>query len=814
VNATFTFIKALRSALARIGEHLRRGAAAYGVLLISLVLTALAFYYVRLNVEAQTHARFDETTQATQEAIERRTKAYLDAMFGARGLFYASESVTREEWDNYAEGIEPNERFEGLQALSYAQYLTPEEREAFARRAREEGLPELRPDVEPGGERRAYFPITYTGPLDEANQSTLNYDFYAEGAHKEAMDLARDSGEARATRMVYVLTEAPAGSDADLAMRTGFVVYLPIYEEGEPLGSVGERRGALEGFIVGSFISDELLAGVFRGSFNPAIDFEVYDGGDLASSPTLYDSDGILRGREAGEENTASSPTLYAGDGVSRAREEGEDTLFSKESRIEVAGREWSLYFATLPRFEEAESNLPAFVLASGVAVSLMLFGITWMLVRSRTRAERTSHDLEEANKELGTFYHSVEQELRMARRIQHALLPKDLPELEGWEIAYHYQPAREVGGDFYDFLRLKDGRVGLVIGDVSGKGIAAALVMANTQSVLRAVAQREGITPGQVLGEANEVLYAYMPPNTFVTCFYGVLDPNSGRLVYANAGHDLPCERHDGRVDELRARGMPLGLMSGVPYEEEEAVLAAGDDLLFYSDGLVEAHDPKGEMFGFPRLQGLVKAHRSSGSALIGFLLSELTRFTGKSWDQEDDITLVTLERSKVSTGDRETPLRLDAAGDNRDRRILTGFSLPSEPGNERRATEEVARAVSGLGLPERTLERLKTAVAEATMNAMEHGNRYRPEVPVKIQVLSSDRALFVYITDQGKSPVSDPDKEVPDLEAKLEGTQTPRGWGLFLIQNMVDEVRVSGNPDHHTIELVIYLRGGDGAS
>ena len=145
--------------------------------------------------------------------------------------------------------------------------------------------------------------------------------------------------------------------------------------------------------------------------------------------------------------------------------------------------------------------------------------------------------------------------------------------------------------------------------------------------------------------------------------------------------------------------------------------------------------------------------------------------------------------------------------------RRTLAELSIPSEPGNERRAMEEVARAVSGLGLPERTLERLKTAVAEATMNAMEHGNGYRPEVPVKIQALSSDRALFVCITDQGGSPVSDPDKEVPDLEAKLEGTQTPRGWGLFLIKNMVDEVRVSGNPDHHTIELVIYLKGDDDA-
>ena len=154
------------------------------------------------------------------------------------------------------------------------------------------------------------------------------------------------------------------------------------------------------------------------------------------------------------------------------------------------------------------------------------------------------------------------------------------------------------------------------------------------------------------------------------------------------------------------------------------------------------------------------------------------------------------------------------DSEGRNGTRHVLAELSVPSELGNERLAVERVAEVVKELGLSEQRLERLKTAVAEATMNAMEHGNRYNPEIPVKIQVLSSDRALFVRITDQGRNPVSDPDKEVPDLEAKLEGTQTPRGWGLFLIKNMVDEVRVSGNPDHHTIELVIYLRGGDGAS
>ena len=142
---------------------------------------------------------------------------------------------------------------------------------------------------------------------------------------------------------------------------------------------------------------------------------------------------------------------------------------------------------------------------------------------------------------------------------------------------------------------------------------------------------------------------------------------------------------------------------------------------------------------------------------------------------------------------------------------RTLAELSIPSEPGNERRATEEVARAVSGLGLSERTLERLKTAVAEATMNAMEHGNHYRAEVPVVIEVSASDAELPIKITDEGSGPPAF-HSERPDLEAKLEGMQTPRGWGLFLIKNMVDDMNVTGD-EHHTIELVTYLKGDDDA-
>ncbi len=252
-----------------------------------------------------------------------------------------------------------------------------------------------------------------------------------------------------------------------------------------------------------------------------------------------------------------------------------------------------------------------------------------------------------------------VEQELLVARRIQQASLPKGVPELEGWEIAPHYQPAREVGGDFYDFFELKDGRVGLVVGDATGKGVPAALVVTATSSMLRAVAQALGsFSPGEVLAQVNETLLARIPLNMFVTCFYAILDPKSASLSYANAGHDLPYLWHgDGDAEELRARGMPLGLMPGMNYEEGDAYLREEDGVLFYSDGLVEAHDPKGEMFGFPRLRALVAEHGDEEERSLGdFLMEELYSFVGEGWEQEDDITLLTLRCSAARSRTSES--------------------------------------------------------------------------------------------------------------------------------------------------------------
>jgi serine phosphatase RsbU (regulator of sigma subunit)/anti-sigma regulatory factor (Ser/Thr protein kinase) len=389
------------------------------------------------------------------------------------------------------------------------------------------------------------------------------------------------------------------------------------------------------------------------------------------------------------------------------------------------------------------------------------------------------------------------EQELEVARLIQQNFLPRELPDLPGWQVAAYYRPAREVGGDFYDVIPLPDGRVAFVVGDVTDKGVPAALVMSATRSVLRASAQRL-VEPGAVLERVNDHLCPDMPEKMFVTCLYGVLDPVSGHLRFANAGHDLPYVKTAAGIVELRARGMPLGLMPGMAYEEKETTLDPGDSVLLHSDGVVEAHDPERDMFGFPRLKDTM-AGAAGGQDLIDRVLSDLEAFTGPDAEQEDDITMVTLQRSGGQA-------HMSGSSNGS---VLADFDLPSAPGNEREAMERVERAVAGVGLATARLERLKTAVAEATMNAMEHGNEYRPDRPVRVRVLHSADRLRVQVTDQGDGGEL-AETEAPDLEAKLEGRQKPRGWGLFLIEEMVDEARVTSARGGRTVELVLRLEGG----
>jgi len=369
---------------------------------------------------------------------------------------------------------------------------------------------------------------------------------------------------------------------------------------------------------------------------------EVYNRGNLDKADDLLSPDyvdhGVPPGKYAGREGLKRS--------VAKQRAASSDLHFHIEEQIAEGDKVVTRLIGSGTHDRERFMGLAptgARITMENIIISRVVEGkiVEERGVRDASRVWQQRLQRERIERE------RVEQEMRLARSIQQASLPKEVPEPEGWQISPFYQPAREVGGDFYDFLELKDGQLGLVVGDATGKGVPAALVMASARSMLRAVAQALGSTsPGNVLARVNDALVTDIPTNMFVTCFYAVLDAETGHLVYANAGHDMPYVHRNDGAEELRARGMPLGLMPRMSYEEKVTILRADEAALFYSDGLVEAHDPNGEMFGFPRLRALIAEHGEEGS-LGDFLLEELYSFVKEGWEQEDDITLLTLRRS-----------------------------------------------------------------------------------------------------------------------------------------------------------------------
>jgi serine phosphatase RsbU (regulator of sigma subunit)/anti-sigma regulatory factor (Ser/Thr protein kinase) len=394
-----------------------------------------------------------------------------------------------------------------------------------------------------------------------------------------------------------------------------------------------------------------------------------------------------------------------------------------------------------------------------------------------------------------------IQQELQVAALIQQTLLPKELPAINGWHVDAFYRPARAVGGDFYDFITLDENRLGVVIGDVTDKGVPAALVMATCRSMLRGAALKHD-SPSAVLADVNEGLVPEIPPAMFVTCLYAIIDTAAGEVTLANAGHNLPYVRTSSGVVEIRATGMPLGLMPAMSYEEKSYRLESGDVMVLTSDGITEAHNPDGEMYGFSRLMGRV-ARRTKEEDMCNALVDDLERWTGPGSEQEDDITLVVVRRA-ASASESATTFDIPAVEE-----VLTTFTLPSVEGNERVAIDRVVEVVGPLGLDQSKLEKLKTAVGETVMNAIEHGNENDPARDVGVEVAATELRVSVRVRDLGGGDRVIPDATTPDIEAKLAGEQTPRGWGLFLVGEMVDEVNRSRENGSHVVELVMNREG-----
>jgi serine phosphatase RsbU (regulator of sigma subunit)/anti-sigma regulatory factor (Ser/Thr protein kinase) len=387
--------------------------------------------------------------------------------------------------------------------------------------------------------------------------------------------------------------------------------------------------------------------------------------------------------------------------------------------------------------------------------------------------------------------------ELRVAEIIQRSLLPETLPDVAGWQLDAWYEPARVIGGDLYDFIRLPGDLVGIVLGDASDKGVPAALVMATTRALLRAAAMRL-VLPGLVLAQVNDDLAAQIPPGVFVTCFYAILDTATGRLRYANAGQCAPLLATGEGVEELGASGWPLGMLPGRTYEEGNLTLEPGSAIVLYSDGVSETHNPEGVMLGTGGIREVVTAQPDRLRA-VEDLVAARRAFVGDEREQHDDVTVVGIARLVPETA--------ETAPDTGAMRTVARFAIPSVPETERAAADRVLAEISDAGLTDTQRQRLHTAVAEAFMNAAEHGNQFHPDLPVEIEVLRSETAVTVRISDKGRGgPL--PEQVTPNIDAKLAGLQSPRGWGLFLIREMVDEAKVTETGEGVTVQLTVQLQ------
>ncbi len=276
------------------------------------------------------------------------------------------------------------------------------------------------------------------------------------------------------------------------------------------------------------------------------------------------------------------------------------------------------------------------------VVITFIIGIVSFVSQSAKERLERRNVELEQAV-ESGTAQIAMqEQELERAREIQSSLLPKEIPQLAGYEVAGAWQPAFTVSGDYYDVLRLDGHRLGICIADVAGKGVSAALLMANVQAAVRAFADSSG-SPSEMCRRVNALLHENVATGKFVTFLYGVLDAEKRTFRYSNAGHLPPIVFSDGEARTVDGGGAVLGVFPSWDYEDAVIELKAGDRLLLFTDGITEAADASGQEFGETGIAQFVKANSAlAAKELNNRLLKRVTEFCQAQF--HDDATVLVI--------------------------------------------------------------------------------------------------------------------------------------------------------------------------
>lgn len=412
------------------------------------------------------------------------------------------------------------------------------------------------------------------------------------------------------------------------------------------------------------------------------------------------------------------------------------------------------------------------------------------------TQVRARTSELAEKNEQLRAAGERVQEELTLARNMQMAILPQVFPNEAGWAVHACMFPARELGGDFYDGFRLPDGRYGLLVADVSGKGVGAAFFMAVARTVLLDLAMT-GQPPAQVLAQANQLLCERNPMELFVTACYGIYSPEKGQLVYASAGHHAPLlRRADGQVTSLPCvQDLALAVLPDIAYADRHCTLQPGDSLLLYTDGITEAFSRTGEAYGEPRLKRWLSAVDPSADAganparrLVASLVADVERFVVGA-EASDDLTCLILCRKQGAPLMEHPPIK------DQNKHLLLDYQLPCR-------LEEIARLAAAVeaALPERSdlAFSANLCLEELITNIVLHGLKGEDGHIINVRMSISDEWLEIVLKDD--APQFDPFFQVsePDLDLDVEDRPVG-GLGVHLVKTLMDDARAyydgSGN-------------------
>jgi PAS domain S-box-containing protein len=348
----------MNRALAAFKQHIRRMSAAYLVLLLSLIPTAVVYFRVKATVQSRDLTRFQRVVREEAAAIRQQIPHYVDGILGFRGLFAANHSVTRGQWQSYIASTEIQSRYPGLRTLGYLQRVNPGELKTFLA-ADPFGINSTN-HLRPEGRRDFYFPTVFINHFEPQLKSGLGVDHFANAKRRAAMELARDSGDPEATANVELHMDAEAPTN-----KVGFVIYLPVYKNGAPLATIPQRRAALQGFIFATFDAGKLTHGIIDLGATPLVDCAIFDGPEISSQHLLYAEDPSF------DIETDPKPVL------------------AQTVTLPVLNRSWTLYFRALPSFaKESEEHLPLIALICWLTLSVLLFGVTYVEVNARSRSE------------------------------------------------------------------------------------------------------------------------------------------------------------------------------------------------------------------------------------------------------------------------------------------------------------------------------------------------------------------------------------------------------------------------------------------